>query len=137
MAKKFGYRGHPWSCLWCGLKFKEGVTVKNIKTMTGTEILLYQVGGKFEVDGYSRKVKKVKFTKEVGNKSVEVQMHEDASQLCIWWDPPRVPDTPLGLVAGLSDDTKTMEPLFCCKGCACEFAVRLAELGKRLRKSEE
>lgn len=139
MAKRFGYKGNPWTCLWCGYKFKEGSTRFLVKNTSGAELLLYQVGAEFEIDGKPRKVKAVSYqvyklaTGKAGKpKYVEVGMAEQAEYMFVKWDPPKLPDTPYGTINGLSDETNKELPLFCGKGCAAEFGRRMAELGKRL-----
>lgn len=139
MAKRFGYTGKDWSCLWCGLKFKEGATRMLIKSTPAAEILVYQEGAEFEVDGQPRKVKSVSFQtyklavgKAGRSKWVEVGMGEQAEYVIVKWEPPKLPDTPAGLLAGRDDKTGMEAPLFCGKGCAAEFGRRMGELGKRL-----
>lgn len=139
MAKRFGYAGKPWTCLWCGLKFKEGTTRLIVNRTPAAEMLMYQVGAEFEIDGRPRKVKSISFqvyrlaTGKSGRaKWVEVGMAEQAEYMIVKWDPPKMPEVPVGHYAGVDEDTKLEVPLLCGKGCAAEFGRRMGELGKRL-----
>lgn len=139
MSKRFGYTGKSWSCLWCGLKFKEGTSKLVVSKTPAAEMLMYQVGAEFEIDGRPRKVKSISFqsyrltTGKTGRgKWVEVGFSDQADQMVVKWDPPKLPELPIGHYSGEDDATKQEVPLFCGKGCAAEFGRRMGELGKRL-----
>lgn len=132
MARDFGYRGKPLTCLWCGRKFREKTqTVTYYDRQHGVEVPA--PGEFFGYAGQEREVERVvKVVAKSRSDRTELETEEWRAR-----DLDRRTSFRVYFVEKRWDAFWTTDPKFDTGACATAFGLRMVELGHRLVMKEE
>lgn len=125
MGRAFGYDGKPGTCLWCGRKFREKCFERDQPAEVGKPLDNRRAGARTlivrKVVGVTRSFTVAPEGYKIwSSRERPVRDGETPTRYRIYFDPP--------LWNAFYDD----EPLFDTNGCAADFGLRQAQLGRRL-----